>query len=560
MAPRSKPNIFPKIPLAQSIIQLCAAKGLQHVVISPGSRNAPLTIGFSNNPNFICYSVADERCAAFFAMGIAQQTRKPAIVVCTSGSALLNFYPAVAEAFYSQIPLVVISADRPPEMIDIGDGQTIRQENVLSLHTLFNANLLPEASRDNDELINEAINKALVKRGPVHINAPFEEPLYETVGRPSVDVTISAVAKFYKTISPDDIIAATNVWNSATRKLVLAGVCEPGTLESDTLRRLVSDPSVAVMTESTSNLHHKKILPHIDRIITPFDEKDFLKFQPEILLTFGGMVVSKRIKAFLRRYKPFHHWHVDPLRAYNTYGCLSHHFEVAPNEFFQQILPFTQPVPSPYQENFAAVSQQREARHRTFFRSAPFSDFKAIGTILPALPENSQLQVSNSASIRYVQLFDNKKEVEVFCNRGTSGIDGSTSTAVGASVGGDKRVTLLTGDIGFLYDSNGLWNRYVPADFRIIVINNGGGGIFRILPGHAENAVFHTFFETAHQLNASHLAAMYGFGYRNASDESTLKNALATFFDKSDKPQILEVFTPEKTNDKVLARYFRSLG
>ena len=129
-------------------------------------------------------------------MGIAQQTRKPAVVVCTSGSALLNFYPAVAEAFYSQIPLIVISADRPPHMIDIGDGQTIRQENALALHTLYNANLSPEASAGNDALINEAINKSLVKRGPVHINAPFEEPLYETVGRPDVDVTISAVAKF----------------------------------------------------------------------------------------------------------------------------------------------------------------------------------------------------------------------------------------------------------------------------------------------------------------------------------------------------------------------------
>jgi len=560
MAQKSKSKVFPKIPLAQSIVQLCTAKGLQHVVICPGSRNAPLTIGFANDPYFTCYSIPDERSAAFFAMGIAQQTRKPGVVVCTSGSALLNFYPAVAEAFYSQIPLVVISADRPPEMIDIGDGQTIRQENVLSLHTLFNANLVPEASRDNDELINEAINKALVRRGPVHINAPFEEPLYEAVGKASVDVTISAVARFYKSISPDDIIAATNVWNSATRKLVLAGVCEPGTLEDEILQKLLADPSVAVMTESTSNLHHPRILPHIDRIITPFGEKDFLKFQPEILLTFGGMVVSKRIKASLRRYKPFHHWHVDPLRAYNTYGCLSHHFEVTPNEFFQQILPFTQPVPSPYQENLEEVSARRNVRHAAFFKIAPFSDFKAIGAILPHLPEGSQLQVSNSAAIRYVQLFDNKKEVEVFCNRGTSGIDGSTSTAVGAAVGGNKRVTLLTGDIGFFYDSNGLWNRYIPNDFRIILVNNRGGGIFRILPGHRENAVFNTFFETSHRLDARHLAAMFGFGYSSASDERQLKKELQAFFDKSDKPKILEVFTPEKDNDKILADYFASLG
>src|SRR5215831_2952344 len=142
--------VFPKIPLAQSIIEICNAKGVHDIIISPGSRNAPLTIGFTANPKFRCYSIADERCAAFFAMGIAQQSQKPVALVCTSGSALLNYYPAIAEAFYSQIPLIVISADRPKSKIDIGDGQTIRQENVFSNHSVYNANLAEEASEENN--------------------------------------------------------------------------------------------------------------------------------------------------------------------------------------------------------------------------------------------------------------------------------------------------------------------------------------------------------------------------------------------------------------------------
>ena len=182
--------IYPKIPLAQSIIQVCLAKGVTQIVISPGSRNAPLTIGFVNNPEFVCYSIADERCAAFFALGIAQQINKPVVVVCTSGSALLNYYPAFAGAFYSQIPLIVISADRPQDKIDIGDGQTIRQENVYSNHSVFNANLTQDASLKNDELINKAINEAFAKCGPVHINVPFEEPLYETVATLTVNSKI----------------------------------------------------------------------------------------------------------------------------------------------------------------------------------------------------------------------------------------------------------------------------------------------------------------------------------------------------------------------------------
>src|SRR3970282_1550813 len=186
--------IYPKIPLAQSIIEICLAKGIKNIIIPPGSRNAPLTIGFVNNPEFNCYSIADERCAAFFALGIAQQTQKPAVVVCTSGSALLNYYPAFAEAFYSQIPLIVISADRPQSKIDIGDGQTIRQENVFKNHSLYNANLTEEVSKENDYKINQAIDIALNKKGPVHINAPVEEPLYETVSELSVDIMVNAFA------------------------------------------------------------------------------------------------------------------------------------------------------------------------------------------------------------------------------------------------------------------------------------------------------------------------------------------------------------------------------
>src|SRR5690606_33365801 len=173
--------MYPTIPLAQSIIEICRSKRIIDIVISPGSRNAPLTIGFASNPAFKCYSIADERCAAFFATGMAQQLKKPVALVCTSGSALLNYYPAIAEAFYSQIPLIVISADRPHDKIDIGDGQTIRQENVYANHILYNANLLEDASAENDRKINEAINTAIAQKGPVHINAPFEEPLYETV-------------------------------------------------------------------------------------------------------------------------------------------------------------------------------------------------------------------------------------------------------------------------------------------------------------------------------------------------------------------------------------------
>lgn len=552
--------IYPKIPLAQSIIEICLAKGVENIVISPGSRNAPLTIGFVNRSEFNCYSIADERCAAFFALGIAKQLQKPVAVICTSGSALLNHYPAFSEAFYSQIPLIVISADRPQSKIDIGDGQTIRQANVFKNHSLFNANLTEIASVENDLKINIAINTAVNKKGPVHINAPFEEPLYETVSTLDVQSSITEEQKKIKKLTPKSLAPFVSIWNSVKKKLILVGENNPNEIHTEILDLISKDDSVVVMTESTSNLHHPTFISHIDTLITPFSDEELENFKPEVLITYGGMVVSKRIKAFLRKFKPEHHWHIDEFRGYDTYGVLTKHFKYQPNYFFSTFLPLVNFVKSDYHKDFAVVNDLRKIKTETYLSKISFSDFKAFEIIIPALPKDCYLHLSNSSPIRYAQLIDIDSSITVFCNRGTSGIDGSTSTALGSAVASKKQTVLITGDIGFLYDSNALWNQYVPKNFKIILINNGGGGIFRILPGHEENQVFNTFFETSHCLTAEHLAKMYGFDYSIASDDSSLKEKMLDLFSKNEKPAILEVFTPTRVNDKILLQYFKELN
>jgi len=549
--------IYPKIPLAQSIIQIFSARGIDQIVISPGSRNAPLTIGFASNSTFQCWSIADERSAAFFALGIAQQTQKPVVLLCTSGSALLNYYPAFAEAFYSQIPLIVVSADRPAEKIDIGDGQTIRQENVFANHSLFNANLQENASEANDQLINHAISAAIVQKGPVHINAPFEEPLYETTENLVVKSQIIPEIQLLPEV--EDLAAFAKTWNSASKKMILVGVNYPNAIPQKIIDWMAQDPSVIVLTETTSNLHHESFVSNIDTIITPFTSEDFEYFQPEILLTFGGMVVSKRIKAFLRKYKPKQHWHVDSLRAYDTFGALTHHFITEPNLFFEQFTTLTKIKDSDYKSELEVVKVLRKQKQNEYLAKIPFSDFKAFDIIMPMLPKNAMLQIGNSSPIRYAQLIDIDPSISVFCNRGTSGIDGSTSTAIGAAVASQQLTVCITGDISFLYDSNALWNQYIPKNFKIILINNGGGGIFRILPGHTETPVFNRFFETSHCLTAEHLAKMFGFEYQIASTETNLTAALEPFFAQNDKPAILEVFTPTMVNDRILLQFFKEL-
>lgn len=551
--------IYPKIPLAQSIIEICLAKGLTDIIISPGSRNAPLTIGFVNNSNFTCYSIADERCAAFFALGIAQQLQRPVAVVCTSGSALLNYYPALAEAFYSQIPLVVISADRPQNKIDIGDGQTIRQQNIFENHSLYNANLTENASIENDIKIGKAIDFSKYRKGPVHLNVPFEEPLYETVTTLSVEVKIDdnlAILKAYNCASLEEFAS---IWNNSSRKLFLAGVDNPNAVRQEIIQKIASDNSIIVLTETTSNLHHPTFINTIDTLISPFSNTDFHEFQPEILITFGGMIVSKRIKAFLRKYKPKHHWHIDPLRAYDTFGALTKHFQTDVNTFFESFFPLVKPLASDYFQKGQLLKAFRQKKHDAYLQQVSFSDFKAFEILIQSLPKNTQFQISNSSAIRYAQLIEIEPSIEVFCNRGTSGIDGSTSTAIGAAIANKKQTTFVTGDIGFLYDSNALWNNYIPKNFKIILINNGGGGIFRILPGHEETPIFNQFFETSHCLTAEHLAKMFGFKYAIASNETNLKLELENFFTENEKPSILEIFTPTLKNNKILLDYFNHL-
>ncbi len=552
-----KVNLYPKIPLAQAVIEIFRQKEIQHIVISPGSRNAPLTMGFTNQKGFTCYSIADERCAAFFALGLAQQLQKPVAVVCTSGSAVLNYYPAVAEAYYSQIPLLIVSADRPKSKIDIGDGQTIRQENVFANHIVFSANLTENASVQNDNLIVSAIETAILQKGPVHINVPFEEPLYETLLEPTyVPKTTFSTNEDAEFILDAKFISE---WQLAKKKLILVGELLPNAIEQKYIDSLAKDKSVLVLLEKTSNLHHVTFIDRIDTLVSTFTEEEKLNFQPDILLTFGGMVVSKRIKSLLRNYQPTQHWHIDEIRAYDTFGCLSQHFKTNSTSFLSQLLAENILVESKYQDDFQSIWQDRLIKHETYMSEIPFSDFKVFDFLSRNLPKNIQLQVSNSSPIRYLQLVPFNKTIEVFCNRGTSGIDGSTSTAIGAAVANKKPTILITGDISFLYDSNALWNNYIPKNFKIILINNSGGGIFRILPGHQETETFNTFFETSHQLTAEHLAKMFAFEYTSVQNEPELHSVWDSFISNQNTPSILEIFTPEKINDIVLLDYFRKL-
>ena len=584
---------YPIIPVAQTLILSCLKFDFFDVVISPGSRNVPLAIGFASNKKFKCYSIVDERSAAFFALGLSQKSKKPTILICTSGSALLNYYPAVAEAYYSEIPLIILSADRPEYKINIGDGQTINQSNVFEKNILYSNSLKQDCShateeiiksnlqkivndkadyskieklqksiqKNNEEIIEIAFNLSINKMQPVHLNVPMEEPLYEFNDSPSISVKVKN--KPEKKLSLTDLDNFYKAINKASKIMILIGVSDGNILSKKSIQKINSCSSIIVMKEHTSNVFNESFISNIDRLIGPIElqsnsDSVFDELSPEIVISLGGMIVSKKIKSFLRNYKPRKHFHIGNNISKDSFYSGVEHINTTANKFFENI--DLNKSDSKYFEKWKQLDCSKLDLHNRYMKVINFSDLKVFEILTNWIPKKYNIQVANSTPIRYFQLFDLKNKNMMFANRGTSGIDGSTSTAIGSSVQNDSPVLLVTGDLSFFYDVNALWNNHIPKNFRIIIINNSGGGIFKILPGFKENNLFSEFIETQHNLSARLIAKMFNFNYTRVSTKFGLNLYLRTFFKNSKKPKILEIKTSSVKSTKILKEYFRYLS
>ncbi len=550
-----------KISVQQLISQLWQ-RGLTRIVISPGSRNAPLILGFTTHSKYDCFSVPDERVAGFIALGMAQQTGKPVALVCSSGSALLNYYPAIAEAFYRKIPLIVLSADRPERLVDQGDGQTIRQKNVYANHILYSAQLdeFPKGSQivKNNSIIQSALNLAIPTSinggGPVHINLPFEEPLYirseftESVPAPhNLDEEV---------IDESEIIKLDQVWASSKKKMILVGQ-KPSNSQVDDLLKELSKEAL-ILSETTSNIDVPNSIQCIDRLITTLSMEEKKSLQPDVLITFGGNVVSKRIKAFLREFSPKHHAHIETIeKAPDTYYCLNQHFYNSDQLVLSTLQSHSDLDSSDYVNQWLGVDKQRAIVQTQFEKTVAFSDFQVMQTVKNLIPPKSIVHLANSTSVRYAQLFNWKQDLVFDANRGTSGIDGIVSTAMGTAMATLKTVVLIVGDISFFYDTNAWWHRHIPNNLKVIVVNNNGGGIFRFIDGPNSTGQLENHFETHQKNSVKHIALGFDLPYFCASSKIEFENKLKKLIDTGSSG-ILEVETPQKENAGILKSYFEN--
>ncbi|WP_158856877.1 2-succinyl-5-enolpyruvyl-6-hydroxy-3-cyclohexene-1-carboxylic-acid synthase [Lunatibacter salilacus] len=556
--------------IIQPIIDLatiCAAKGIKEAILSPGSRCAPLSLAFIRHPDIHCRTIPDERSAAFIGLGMAQQLNKPVVLVCTSGSAALNYFPAVAEAYFQQIPLLILTADRPAEWIDQLDGQTIRQTDVYGSH-VKKSYAFPDSFEHSDKrwhahrIINEAINESMsTPKGPVHVNIPLREPFYPT-GEEGFDfeqpVQLIDVTSGVLTLSEDQKSSLKTQLGKYRKILVIPGQQKPRAEVRKLLSQVAQQKKATVISDLITNTHTSESVNHPDFILQTIPEKSAMI--PDLVISFGKSILSKSLKQFLRSSSATH-WHLQESGYVpDPYQKLSKIIHCQPIEILELMLD----LQAEGDPNFIQAWKDSEGvigeNLQGIFEDAAFGEFKALACCFREIPHASKLHLSNSMTVRYASFLGNlHPSIEIIANRGTSGIDGSNSTAVGCTFTTKDVVTLVTGDMAFFYDRNAFWHKYNLPNLRIIVLNNHAGGIFRLIEGPAQLPELEEFFETEQKLSASHLAVEFGFGYTPIYTAEELDTALVYFYGKSIRPKVLEIFSESKLNAEILKSVKRKL-
>jgi 2-succinyl-5-enolpyruvyl-6-hydroxy-3-cyclohexene-1-carboxylate synthase len=538
------------------LVALCHQKGIKNVILSPGSRCAPLTLAFARHPGIITRTISDERSAAFIALGMAQALGKPVALVCTSGSAAMNYFPAIAEAFFQQIPLLIITADRPPEWINQYDGQTVFQAELYGEH-VKKSYRFPDSFESKDQvwhanrISNEAINLAnQFPPGPIHLNIPLREPFYPKADEKLIfPENLRNIEVYEPEITLKSFDFLQKEIQSYRKILIIPGQQIRNTGIQTVLDQLSVEKNVVIVTDTISNLQSESTISLHDHWLGNLEWSESL--QPDLILTFGKSIISKSLKLFARKSNAAH-WHIqEDGKSKDTFQKLSKIITSSPISFLEWLLRNT----SSQEKSFAERWNSLQAKTATFLASSlagsKFGEYSALHIISKFIPENSKIHVANSMSVRYLN-FLGKWNQEIYCNRGTSGIDGSNSTAVGCALVSNEFVTLITGDLAFFYDRNAFWHNYQLSNLRIILLNNHAGGIFRLIEGPSSQPELEEFFETKQALNGTHLAAEFGFEYNRVNTKSDLEASLENLYSKSSVPKLLEIESNSEENARIL--------
>ena len=554
---------------------LLVAHGVHHAVVCPGSRNAPIVHNLNECPDVHCWPVTDERSAAFFALGIIQATEQPVAVCVTSGSALLNTLPAVAEAYYQQLPLIVVSADRPAAWIDQTDGQTLQQPRALEPWVAKSVSL-PEPTTDTERWhCNRLLNEALIEvtdeaHRPVHINVPISEPLFSFT---TPQLPRERVIHRYAPLADYDCLCSELVddFLNAERPLVVFGQMAPGSFSPGVADHLFSH--VMALHEALADFPS---VCHVDEVLAK-PLADATPLLPDFVLYVGGGLVSKHLKRFLRQAHDARVWRVSLTgQVEDTFQNLRG-IIVGDAEFVIQSL--SNKLARRHAEGTVAALAARTAYRRRWLAllkqadshagsyQPPYSQMAAVRGFearLASAAYSCRVHYANSSAIRLANIYARH---HVFCNRGVNGIEGSLSTAAGYAAAQPSVTFCVIGDLSFFYDQNALWTH---PSLRILLLNNGKGGIFDRLPGLSGSPAHPQLVAGSHATTAQGVCQQYGVDYRSAGDTAQLEEGLDWLTSEAigkpplegicnPRPMLLEVFTTSEADKQALDDYINTL-
>lgn len=554
----------------KNIAEICVRQGIEKVVISPGSRNAPLIFAFTAQPEIECLSIADERSAAYFALGMAQQSGKAVALVCTSGTAVLNYAPAIAEAYYQNIPLIVITADRPAEMIDQADGQTLRQHNIFANYIKSAFELPVETTLEadlqfSDRQVSQAIDTALsYPEGPVQINVPLREPIYSAIPEHHSNPKIVKTLPALPSVNSESLKVLEEKWTGFRRKMIVFGVFPKNECLNDLANRLAAQPDVVVIAENLSNVTGNNIITQPESLFSRINSlENKLEFAPDLLITIGHSVICKQLKIFLRTHQPAEQWQLESSMPYvDTYKSLT---TVIPGFATETLDKMTLgKTEGNYSEIFMTEIEKVRLLHSSYINSplrglgGQLTDLEVVANLQTQTPSGTTLHLANSTAVRWTQLFPARPDLTYICNRGTSGIDGSLSTAAGYAHSSKKPTVFLSGDVSFIYDSNGLWNNYIGTNLKIIVMNNNGGNIFRFIGDKELMKKSLEFFTTPHQVKIKSLVEAFGLNYMSCDKVENLNESISKLLNEQNAC-VLEVFTDSDLNTENYSGYFKNI-
>jgi 2-succinyl-5-enolpyruvyl-6-hydroxy-3-cyclohexene-1-carboxylate synthase len=541
-----------------AIAEACKIAGLSNVIICPGSRSAPLVYAFATDDFFSCHSIVDERSAAYMALGMAQQTQKATVLICTSGTAAANFLPAVCEAFFQRVPLVVLTADRPPHLLHQQDGQMIDQRHLYGKHVKSYSELPcyvhgTEQVKSTYETITAAIIQSHSgEKGPVHINVPMAEPLYSHVKKPVMPFarhTKSSATLF----TPNQTLQ--HAWESSQRKLILIGQHTPDTSLFTALHRLQNDSNSVLFSDILSNQHHENEVTLYDTILTTTDFDKLRALQPDFILSAGGPVLSKALKKWLQQCKPAYHFRIDEYpHKVDTYSHVTHSIKGNPADVLNTLIPDLYKA-DVYKQTWLKLNELAAVKLHSFIQKQSFTELAVTQHVLNCIPDACNVHLGSSGVIRFASWLGHIHPSWVMNgNRGTSGIDGNTSTAVGAARINNRLTFLLTGDVAFFYDIHPIIAQKLPNNLKIVVYNNHGGRIFEWIDGPSRFPNYMPYFTTPHQVDIKHVCSASGIFHQSVQSHAPFRKQFDAFI-QHPAAAVLELQFDPKKNLKAIQQF-----